>query len=288
MENTESEGSDEGDLVNRSTKKVRIRGTEEDRDIVMDTMSVTEKVLAWKDSLVGTGPQADERTTTLDRLDGEEDFELSEEDVESLLVNGTPSINFFELERIEEKYRFEYRRGIAESKHLWPLDASREEGQAKEVSGLEVLSLGRDESPFRIGQNQRQKVGEDSRYKTLKIRPALAYRTRLKNKGIGQGKLGDGSCLIKLARSTKDPSMLPILENMGNIEGSLVDRANLIRQGPKEAITRDLEKGDSNLARNGKKTGGMWPSCKSVDLEKKSQEISTIIDQLMSIGNMGE
>ncbi|KAK5773063.1 hypothetical protein PVK06_049367 [Gossypium arboreum] len=94
MENTECEGSDEGDLVNRSTKKVRIRGTEEDRDIVMDTMSVTEKVLAWKDRLVGTGPQADEKTTALDRLDGEEDFELSEEDVESLLVNGTPSINF--------------------------------------------------------------------------------------------------------------------------------------------------------------------------------------------------
>ncbi|MBA0752416.1 hypothetical protein Gogos_001254 [Gossypium gossypioides] len=69
MENTEREGNDEGDLVNHSTKKVRIQGTEEDREVVMDTVP----------------------------LDREEDFELSKEDVERSSVNDIPSINFSKL-----------------------------------------------------------------------------------------------------------------------------------------------------------------------------------------------
>ncbi|PPS20269.1 hypothetical protein GOBAR_AA00322 [Gossypium barbadense] len=43
MESTECEGGDEGDLVNRSTKKVRIRQIEEDQDVVMDTTPAAEK-----------------------------------------------------------------------------------------------------------------------------------------------------------------------------------------------------------------------------------------------------
>ncbi|KAK5844654.1 hypothetical protein PVK06_000794 [Gossypium arboreum] len=45
MESTECEGGDEGDLVNRSTKKVRIRQIEEDQDVVMDTTPAAEKYL---------------------------------------------------------------------------------------------------------------------------------------------------------------------------------------------------------------------------------------------------
>ncbi|MBA0733740.1 hypothetical protein Gogos_017721 [Gossypium gossypioides] len=88
MESTECEGGDEGDLVNRSTKKVPIRGMEEGWDVVMDTTLVAEKVLSWKDRLVGTRLRADERTTTSDGLDGAEEFKLLEEDVECSSVNG--------------------------------------------------------------------------------------------------------------------------------------------------------------------------------------------------------
>ncbi|MBA0849510.1 hypothetical protein Goshw_016955 [Gossypium schwendimanii] len=87
MESTECEGGNEGDLVNCSTKKLPIRGMEEDWDVVMDTTLVAEKVLSWKDRLVGMGLRADERTTTSNGLDGVEEFRLLEEDVERSLVN---------------------------------------------------------------------------------------------------------------------------------------------------------------------------------------------------------
>ncbi|MBA0792152.1 hypothetical protein Gohar_016675 [Gossypium harknessii] len=81
MESTKCEGGDEGDLVNCSTKKVPIQGMEEDWDVVMDTTLVAEKVISWKDRLVGMGLQVDERTTTSDGLDGAKEFKLIEEDV---------------------------------------------------------------------------------------------------------------------------------------------------------------------------------------------------------------
>ncbi|PPD93410.1 hypothetical protein GOBAR_DD09656 [Gossypium barbadense] len=43
MEITEREGSDKCDLVNRSTKKVRIRYIEENRDVDMETTTVVEQ-----------------------------------------------------------------------------------------------------------------------------------------------------------------------------------------------------------------------------------------------------
>ncbi|KAH1121020.1 hypothetical protein J1N35_004180 [Gossypium stocksii] len=94
MDSMECEGGDERDLVNHSTKKVQIRGIVEDRDVVMDTMPIAENVLSWKDRLIGMGLRADERMTTSDGLDGEEEFELLEEDVECSSVNDIPSIKF--------------------------------------------------------------------------------------------------------------------------------------------------------------------------------------------------
>ncbi|MBA0561268.1 hypothetical protein Golob_018113 [Gossypium lobatum] len=91
MEITERDGSDEGDLVNRSTKKVRIRDIEENRDVDMETTTVASKTLSWKDQLLGIGFYPNERTTNTKGIEEDEDFELSEEDVERSSTNGSSS-----------------------------------------------------------------------------------------------------------------------------------------------------------------------------------------------------
>ncbi|MBA0742325.1 hypothetical protein Gogos_015393, partial [Gossypium gossypioides] len=93
MEITERDGSDEGDLVNRSTKKVRIQDIEENQDVDMETTTVAGKTLSWKDRLLGIGLYPNERTTNTEGIEEDEDFELSEEDVERSSTNG-----FFTLE----------------------------------------------------------------------------------------------------------------------------------------------------------------------------------------------
>ncbi|MBA0701196.1 hypothetical protein Goari_005644 [Gossypium aridum] len=54
------------------------------------------KLLSWKDRLIGTSIQADERTTITDSCQEDEDFDLSKVDVKCSLVNGIPSIDFSE------------------------------------------------------------------------------------------------------------------------------------------------------------------------------------------------
>ncbi|MBA0590892.1 hypothetical protein Gorai_019581 [Gossypium raimondii] len=88
MEITERDGSDKCDLVNRSTKKVRIRDIEENRDGDMETTTVAGKTLSWKDRLLGIGFYPNERTTNTEGIEEDEDFELSEEDVERSSTNG--------------------------------------------------------------------------------------------------------------------------------------------------------------------------------------------------------
>ncbi|KAH1072102.1 hypothetical protein J1N35_024430 [Gossypium stocksii] len=85
----EHENIDEGDMANRSTKKVRIREAEGDLDVVMDSVPTTRKPLSWKDCLLGTGFWADKRTKAMNNFDSEGDFELSS-------VNGILSIHFSE------------------------------------------------------------------------------------------------------------------------------------------------------------------------------------------------
>ncbi|MBA0882014.1 hypothetical protein Goshw_009246 [Gossypium schwendimanii] len=88
MEITERDGSDEVDLVNRSTKKVRIQDIEENQDVDMETTTVAGKTLSWKDRLLGIDFYPNERTTNTEGIEEDEDFELSEEDVERSSTNG--------------------------------------------------------------------------------------------------------------------------------------------------------------------------------------------------------
>ncbi|MBA0849057.1 hypothetical protein Goshw_010719 [Gossypium schwendimanii] len=87
---------DEGNLANRSTKKVCIRATEGVLDVIMDPIRATGKPLSWKDRPLGTRLRADVRTKTMNNVDGKDDFELSETDIVRSSINGIPSIHFFE------------------------------------------------------------------------------------------------------------------------------------------------------------------------------------------------
>ncbi|MBA0841358.1 hypothetical protein Goarm_003854 [Gossypium armourianum] len=62
----------------------------------MDSASITEKPLLWKDRLMRTGLQAKGKTTTTNDISNEGEFELSETDVVRSSVNGIPSISFSE------------------------------------------------------------------------------------------------------------------------------------------------------------------------------------------------
>ncbi|PPS14023.1 hypothetical protein GOBAR_AA06550 [Gossypium barbadense] len=81
MEITKRDGSDEGNLVNRLTKKVQRRDIEENQDVDMETTTVA-------------GLYPNERTTNTEGIEEDEDFELSDEDVEHSSINGIPSIKF--------------------------------------------------------------------------------------------------------------------------------------------------------------------------------------------------
>ncbi|MBA0706053.1 hypothetical protein Golax_018194 [Gossypium laxum] len=87
---------DEGNLANRSTKKVCIRAMEGVLDMIMDPIRATGKPLSWKDRPLGTRLRADVRTKTMNNVDGKDDFELSETDIVRSSINGVPSIHFFE------------------------------------------------------------------------------------------------------------------------------------------------------------------------------------------------
>ncbi|MBA0575931.1 hypothetical protein Golob_024050 [Gossypium lobatum] len=87
---------DEGNLANRSTKKVCIRATEGVLDVIMDPIRATGKPLSWKDRPLGTRLRAYVRTKTMNNVDGKDDFELSETDIVRSSINGIPSIRFFE------------------------------------------------------------------------------------------------------------------------------------------------------------------------------------------------
>ncbi|MFQ6660121.1 hypothetical protein Gotur_028737 [Gossypium turneri] len=87
---------DEGNLANRSTKKVRIRATEGVLDVIMDPIRATGKPLSWKDRLLGTRLRADVRTKTMNNFNGKDDFKLSETDIVRSSINGIPSIHFSE------------------------------------------------------------------------------------------------------------------------------------------------------------------------------------------------
>ncbi|MBA0823464.1 hypothetical protein Goarm_020194 [Gossypium armourianum] len=87
---------DEGNLANRSTKKVRIRATEGVLDVIMDPIRATGKPLSWKDRPLGTRLRADVRTKTMNNFNGKDDFKLSETDIVRSSINGIPSIHFSE------------------------------------------------------------------------------------------------------------------------------------------------------------------------------------------------
>ncbi|MFQ6628715.1 hypothetical protein Gotur_007069 [Gossypium turneri] len=88
MDSTELEEKDDIEIMSRSLKKVCIRETEENLDIVMDITPIVEKVLSWRDRLVGIELRADERITPLVGANGEGDFEISKNDIACSLVNG--------------------------------------------------------------------------------------------------------------------------------------------------------------------------------------------------------
>ncbi|KAH1032874.1 hypothetical protein J1N35_045048 [Gossypium stocksii] len=92
----EHDGSDEGELANRATKKVRIHDIEENRGAVMEATTNSGKTFSWKDRLIGTGLYPNVETTHARGLEEKDDFELSEGDVERSAINGVPSIKFSE------------------------------------------------------------------------------------------------------------------------------------------------------------------------------------------------
>ncbi|KAH1084179.1 hypothetical protein J1N35_023940 [Gossypium stocksii] len=94
MDLREHDGSDEGEPANRSTKKVRIRDIEENRDVVMEATQETGKSLSWKDRLMGLGLYSNEKTIVAIGTEEDEDIELTEDDVERSTINGIPSIKF--------------------------------------------------------------------------------------------------------------------------------------------------------------------------------------------------
>ncbi|PPD98291.1 hypothetical protein GOBAR_DD04669 [Gossypium barbadense] len=94
MDTTEHECSDDGEVANRFTKKVRLRETEEESNVVMESTLTTKKPLSWRDRLVGTSLRANRQTATLDDLHEGGDFELSEDDIVRSMIDGNPSISF--------------------------------------------------------------------------------------------------------------------------------------------------------------------------------------------------
>ncbi|MBA0729979.1 hypothetical protein Golax_025891, partial [Gossypium laxum] len=62
----------------------------------MESTPTIEKVLSWKDCLLGIGLRVEERATTTDIFHNKEDFALSKTDVVRSPINGIPSINFSE------------------------------------------------------------------------------------------------------------------------------------------------------------------------------------------------
>ncbi|KAH1038326.1 hypothetical protein J1N35_040069 [Gossypium stocksii] len=94
MESTWQENSEGIGVNNRSTKKVRIKGTEGDKDVVIEAVLTSVKPRSWKECLVGTGLWVKGKVATMDNFDDGEDFELLDVDVMRSSVNGIPSINF--------------------------------------------------------------------------------------------------------------------------------------------------------------------------------------------------
>ncbi|MBA0876246.1 hypothetical protein Goshw_008905, partial [Gossypium schwendimanii] len=74
----------------------------------MEAVLTLAKPRSWKECLVGTRLRVEGKAVTMDSFDDDEDFELLDVDAVRSLVNGIPSINFFErtfrLMHIENDY----------------------------------------------------------------------------------------------------------------------------------------------------------------------------------------
>ncbi|KAK5841946.1 hypothetical protein PVK06_004272 [Gossypium arboreum] len=93
-EPSEHKRDDECVSATTATKKVRLRNSEESRDVDMETIKETRKSLSWKDRLMGLGFYQNETLTNAAEAEEDEDFELSTDDMERSIINGVPSINF--------------------------------------------------------------------------------------------------------------------------------------------------------------------------------------------------
>ncbi|PPS17762.1 hypothetical protein GOBAR_AA02785 [Gossypium barbadense] len=92
----EHDGSDEGEPTNHATMKFQIRDIEENQNTVMEATTNSEKTISWKDRLLGTRLYPNVETTNARGSEEEDDFELSEGDVERSIINDIPSIKFSE------------------------------------------------------------------------------------------------------------------------------------------------------------------------------------------------
>ncbi|KAH1131346.1 hypothetical protein J1N35_002724 [Gossypium stocksii] len=75
-ESAEHEGCDDGDPSIEPTKKARLRGFEESRDVDMETTKEARKPFSWKDRLIGTGLYQIEKSPNVAEAEEDEDFEL--------------------------------------------------------------------------------------------------------------------------------------------------------------------------------------------------------------------
>lgn len=72
----DNKSCDEKEGANRFTKKVRIKGKEDDKDVAMEAEPATERVRPWKDMLMGTGLMAEERSSIVEVCQEDDNFEI--------------------------------------------------------------------------------------------------------------------------------------------------------------------------------------------------------------------
>ncbi|KAK5842580.1 hypothetical protein PVK06_004955 [Gossypium arboreum] len=279
MDSTEHECSDGGEVANRFTKKVRLRETEEESNVVMESTLTTEKPLSWKDRFVGTGIRANRQTATLDDLHEGGDFELSEDDVVRSMIDGNPSINF--SKRVIQILI----KGMAHTVVIKLL------GRNIEYSALqnEVYSLWKPSQSFRLMDVEN---GEERNTPEQRV----DFKADVGQRRPGPSLLGADLAWDHCSKADNKrirPSQ-PIEGNGPNKEktegcgGSRVERASWALKGPNKTTPRVYEEEDLNLADDSGNLRGPQCSPGPMELGIDEQRGWNIEDRAMSMDFVGE
>ncbi|MBA0798803.1 hypothetical protein Gohar_009361 [Gossypium harknessii] len=79
---------------NRQSKEGVVNIQERDANVVMETNLAPNKPRSWKDCLIGTGLQINDKTESSTRDEDDDDLDLFEDDIVRTSVNGIPAIEF--------------------------------------------------------------------------------------------------------------------------------------------------------------------------------------------------